>query len=554
MLVSWAYTIRPPIKISAFEITCGTLIIAWQFCVARSITVSIDSFSSFSVFIKLIAVVFTAYLLRKSLVKADSAEIIFKTGAIAAIIHGILCIAEYIEAPPIPPTWIDPAMKSLVRTRCAGIFTDPNIFGAFLVALFFLSVGNLYKQDKGKGLLLSSLPVVICGVAILMTLSRGAWVSLVAGAMFLLVFSKKMVVNKSATKYLCANILILLLVFGVGPFKYRFMSITNTKDMTINQRSLINQGISRSLAKIPITGFGLHSFNTVYPSFRIVGGDYPMNAHNEFLHSLIETGPLSSILLLGLVIYLAGIVLRKRKQLSIEAMIFIAIFVALLVHNLTGFSTRILPTATMLALAYGGILVFISTIKGKKVIFNTGSLLKSILVFWGITLLIFGPVEFLNQSKLQTAATLLSRGKPAEAIDKINEIAQRRNSPIAQSLTSNAYKMMGNYQKSLKAIQLAAALNPMEAGFWMELARLKAIKNKYAAEIFFRKGIELDPASELYRLEFAKFLYDNKKPQKALEELNTALKYSPGHHQVYKNYQAIEKFKLLIEQELTQQN
>ena len=119
--------------------------------------------------------------------------------------------------------------------------------------------------------------------------------------------------------------------------------------MTFAQRTLINKGVFAALRRFPIAGHGLHSFNQVYPRYRIVGGDYPMNAHNEFIHSMIETGFLSAAILALTTLFLLKTAWLCRTGHTHQAL-FTAVFVSLLVQNLSGFSSRILPTSLLIPL------------------------------------------------------------------------------------------------------------------------------------------------------------------------------------------------------------
>jgi hypothetical protein len=47
----------------------------------------------------------------------------------------------------------------------------------------------------------------------------------------------------------------------------------------------------------------------------------------------------------------------------------------------------------------------------------------------------------------------------------------------------------------------------------------------------------------MFRLEFARFLVGQERRQQALQQLEAALASSPGFHQVYRNYLAIEELK-----------
>ena len=157
------------------------LILSWLFLAARSVWVSVDPTVSWPVFIKASALGLASLVISALLASTGNYAAFYRAAAWVGIIHGAIAIHEYIEAPAIPLTWLDPAARSLFRTRCAGIFTDPNIFAAFIAALFILSLGLLLSAGSRSERVLASTALLAEGLAVLTTLSRGGWIGLTAG-------------------------------------------------------------------------------------------------------------------------------------------------------------------------------------------------------------------------------------------------------------------------------------------------------------------------------------------------------------------------------------
>ena len=80
----------------------------------------------------------TDYLINAN--NKKTVEELFASSMVAGFIHGFIALNEYIEASPIPDTWLDPMSKDIFRTRCAGIFTDPNVFAAYLSVVFIFTI------------------------------------------------------------------------------------------------------------------------------------------------------------------------------------------------------------------------------------------------------------------------------------------------------------------------------------------------------------------------------------------------------------------------------
>lgn len=526
------------------------LLATWLFLAGRASLASIDSSTSWPVFIKVVALSLFTLVVALALKSVDS-TVIFKTACWAGIIHGIIAIQEYIEAPPIPATWLDPAMRTFFKTRCAGIFTDPNIFAAFLSVVFLLCVGQLIIANSLQQRCLATISILLSGTAIMTTLSRGSWIALSAGIlvlMFCAFIYRKTIIHANKILLAVAG-LIMLIVFLAGPFKMRLLSITKPSDMTFAQRTLINRGIFASIGRFPIAGHGLHTFNQIYPKYRIVGGDYPMNAHNEFLHSMLETGYLSSLLLAFICMWLGKTAWSAIKKHGIEPAVFAAAFLSLFVHNLSGFSSRILPTSLLIAFCAGGILAFSfknNLCRPAAVTFKNG--MAALLIAAGIFTLWQGLRITALQNKIIEANKLLYDPNPQAALVLLNQILL--NDPansIVCSMLSSAQVKLGDLPAAINALQKAISLNDQEALFHINLARLQTLNEPEAAEKSYIAALQLDPASELYRLEYARFLLTQGRRAEALNQLNIALSYSPGFHQVYTNYLVIEKLKKELE-------
>ena len=524
------------------------IILAWLFTVGRSVWVSSSYYGSLPVFIKLCVLLLISYSVSYQLATIPGCYLTYyRIAAFTGLFQGLMAICEYIEAPPIPKTWLDPDSKELFRTRCCGIMTDPNIFAAFLSVLFIMTVALIINTKNNKEKIGAAISLVLCGIGIMMTLSRGGWIALIAAliAYFIGLFISKIKPDKLSIKTLGICSSILLIVFFAGPFKYRFISITKPSDMTFFQRTLINKGIMGSITKLPILGHGLHTFALVYPLYRIVGGDYPLYAHNEYLQSMIETGFLSSILLLLITFYLFRLSYLAAKQKKANTIVFASVFISLLIQNLSGFSSRIFPTSVLIALSVGAILA--SQLKTAKTSQKQSST-KTIKYFnyaIGILLIIIIPGcynIYYIQNQFNIANNALKAGNVQNAINIYEHIlAKQPNQPLA----ANALGMLLQLSKQTDSAALiwknAINDNKFEATFPINLARLYSNTNIEQSSYYYQKSIELDPASENYRLEYAQFLIKNNKKELAKEVLEKGLTYSPGFHNVYTGFKEMEE-------------
>ncbi len=522
------------------------LLLGWFFTIVRSYYTAITPESTYPNILKLGGLLLLIFVVVSELAKdyKKSKNSFLAFGAIAGAIHGLIALLEYIEAPPIPATWLDPAAQEIFRTRCAGVFTDPNIFGSFLSVLFVLTLGALVAAPTRPLRGAVFLSALLSGFGILSTLSRGAWLALGAGllvACFFIYFKPKGFVSIQSKKCLWALALCLALVVIIGPFKYRIISMSKPTDMTFAQRTLINKAFIKHYKDFPLTGFGLHSFNQVYPRYRVVGGDYPMNAHNEFLHSFLETGHLSALFLAFICAFIFKVFLSVREKSSLGSVIFPSLFAMLLVQNLSGFSARILPTAVFIAVAVA--YAFYSNLAYKKNVITVGGKLKS-----ATLAILLGFIGFLctqvfaTQMGLEKAVNFLRDGDLHRGKLTLEELYRRnpKNSLLASTLAS-LNGTIGNQKEAIKLYEEAVKLNPSEASFYDALAKLNYNESLNMSIDNYLKALELDPASENYRLALAKIYLQMGQQEKAQEVLETGLTYSPGFHEVYRGFLEMEE-------------
>lgn len=522
------------------------LIFAWFLLVGRSIWVSCSVYASWPVFIKLCSLILLTFSVSNELALNPKSYISFyRIAALTGLLQGIMALAEYIEAPPIPPTWLDPASKELFRTRCCGIMTDPNVYAAFLSVLFILTIALIIKTDKKAEKILAAISLLLCGTGIFMTLSRGGWVALVAAliayGISLYISGKKL--TAFTAKTLAISAILLLVVFFSGPFKYRLFSITKPSDMTFAQRTLINKGIFASLDKLPIAGHGLHTFTQVYPVYRAVGGDYPMYCHNEYLQSMIETGFLSSIILGLITIYLLRIAYITARKSNLEGIAFSSCFISLVIQNLSGFSARMLPTSVLIAISVGAMLASQYKKQADNSVRNSFTSYKNYTIaLFAVVVVLCSLDIFIIQNKFKQANQCLASNDINSAVRIYDEILQKQPDNSNAASTLGMIMLLAKQpEKAAEIWKKAAEYNRFEANFPISLARLYSTYNPEQADFYYKKTLELDPASENFRVEYAKFLLSRSKKAEAKAVLEKGLAYSPGFHNVYKGFLEIEQ-------------
>ncbi|MBF0500555.1 MAG: O-antigen ligase family protein [Candidatus Riflebacteria bacterium] len=522
--------------------------LAWLIVTGVSAYFSVDPSISIPVYCKLIGLVLVALGVRYGIANpAARNALLFSIGA-AALVHGWIGAAEYVQGTPMPPTWVDPAMKDIIKTRSASTFTDPNVFGAYLASLLpFILAGLFSAAESYLFMALWTLCFFACGMALFMTFSRGAYMAACAGLLVLTLIMKPSWGLTTKKQFAIIAVTILMIAFFTGPYKYRLFSMIQSSDMTLSQRNLISKSLIKALPSIPIFGFGLHTFSQVYPRFRTVGGDYPMNAHNEFLQTWVESGPFAAALLLALSLLLLNQIIsliRSAERPTWFVGASSAAFTVFLIHNLSGFSSRILPTAILLAISVGGMLsgmgrpdlappLLIPRDRSRRVV------LLLILIF---VLLTFKNLHI--QLLLKDAGDALSANEIMGAESSLVSIERvDPSNAVAQYMLARVDETYGRLESADHRLAQAIAINPGEALFWLARAKLARRFRKTDFQHYMEEAIRLDPAAEAIRLEYARMLSADGKPREALNQLDEALRYSPGFHDVYRTYLDVESLR-----------
>ncbi|MBP7634441.1 O-antigen ligase family protein [Candidatus Ozemobacteraceae bacterium] len=536
------------------------LVPVWLVLVGLSVVTSENAAASFPAFLKLLALVMLAVAAANDAGRAGWLAGICISAGLAGMLHGTLALQEYAEGAPMPLTWADPALRAVIRTRCAGMFTDPNVFGAFLAALLPWQICGLalasgeWRKHESRLQAFFGAALLMTGIALLMTFSRGAYLAAIVGIVVSTAIWKPSPKRpwSGATRILSIVIILLAIIFISGPFKYRFISIGNTKDMTFSQRTLINKGIYAAAANVPWTGYGLHTFSQVYPRFRRVGGDYPMNAHNEFLQTFVEAGPLAATLLAVLSLILWWIAAKRAVSSPGSWPVGAAAgcWAVFFLHNLSGFSSRMLPTSAFFALAVGALLAasLPSEQHSDETATDAAGKLRSLAISLLLVYLLFAVRETRHQQHLDAASAEIAAGELRTAEARLAELrAQRPSDPMVWALSARAAEARADSEAALGQYARAAEINPREALFWSERARIIAAASAPADALpLMRRAIELDPASEQFRLEAARLHLALNRPQEALNELDAALQTSPGFHDVYRIYRQVEELRRQI--------
>lgn len=203
---------------------------------------------------------------------------------LSALIVSLLGIYQQFTGVQMRPEWLDVDNNPDIAARVYSVFLNPNILAEYLVFLTPIAVGiTWYTKDLKKKVLFSIATVCLLG-CLMLTLSRGGWLGILAAAfIFVLLIDKRLLL-------LSVPIIILALIFLPTKVLERISSIGSTIDSSNMYRIKIWQ-ITLDVIKdnlIGGVGFGHLPYKQTFETY--IRTMPIFHAHNTYLQIAAETG------------------------------------------------------------------------------------------------------------------------------------------------------------------------------------------------------------------------------------------------------------------------
>ena len=187
----------------------------------------------------------------------------------------------------MPTRLISPIFKH----QLAGVFEIPNVLGIYSGLGIVLAVGMKSR--------LRFLSFPICGLALIASESRTAWAATLAAISILIASSVAFRRGRSKlpTRYLIyAGVATLTLVLGL----LGYVIATNGQARSLDNRTLVWRYVVNNWTQSPLIGHGPGFWHAMIASSSLP--PWVGEAHNQFLETLMTTGILGVLLLIGVVI------------------------------------------------------------------------------------------------------------------------------------------------------------------------------------------------------------------------------------------------------------
>ena len=205
----------------------------------------------------------------------------------------------------------------------AATYVNHNHFAGYLelaipVALAMLTARSVAKSTLSKLALVSALVPML--LALVLTQSRGAWVSL--GVSLLVMLFLTVSRNKSWARLMVIIVFIVVIAVSVIYFAGDMMSsriatitaVSEGEDVS-GGRFRIWQGAAGMIKERPLTGVGIGDFDHGFYRYRPPGFNArAVYAHNDYLHMAAEMGVFAPVIMLWLFIAAIRAGFRKRDR------------------------------------------------------------------------------------------------------------------------------------------------------------------------------------------------------------------------------------------------
>lgn len=224
-------------------------------------------------------------------------------------------------------------MFSSVPGRGAGFYINPNISGAFVPLAMLCGIGNVPRRIRW-------LFVLVCGIGVLSTFSRGAWLMWGVAVMWLGWHMGKTGSWRRTVRAFLGIVLGVWFIFALFFGELGSWLVGTSIASYLDSNTLARLGVGASSLsgfaaqqRIEVAAYAWHQAITA-PWFGhgigyVFEWEFPQGPHNMFLRFLVEGG------LVGLLLYLGLLWLLWRAAEGVErvavALFFIASFFS---HNL----------------------------------------------------------------------------------------------------------------------------------------------------------------------------------------------------------------------------
>ncbi|MBN1755524.1 O-antigen ligase family protein [bacterium] len=428
-----------------------------------------------------------------------------------------------------------------------GTFYWKNPMGGYLIMILPLILSMIALEKKGWRVFFICL-FALGGQALILTHSRGAWLSFLPAFLIWIALAAKFITRKALVYILLAIFLSLIITPLFSPPRNLFRKVQTIsqisediekQEQSFGDRITMYKGALRIIRDHPFRGVGLNAYSSVYPQYLRTSTYLSKYLHNQYLQITTEMGIPGLILflfLLGSLIFtLIKRTLRTKDEIRILLGGSLAALLAVLFHILVDFDW----TFCAITMPFWFISGLAINLGAPKEHFKPGKgiLQRAFLIILAILTATLILTRYYAEHYYQTGVMLLNEGYYGEAelkfkrAHQLNPLSGEYCNALAQT-----YKTTNQPLDWLEYSSKAIKWEPYSADYHYELGSyyLNAGRSSEALK-YFSRSVELAPLSRPQHYnQLAELFLERGNFQKALETYEkVAVKFSNDPNEWY---------------------
>lgn len=239
-----------------------------------------------------------------------------------------------------------------------GPYVNHNHYAGLMELLMPVSIGvALHDRVSGPKRMLAAFAGVMMAASIVLSLSRGGMVAMLAEVLFLVMVvygvNRGWRTTLTLAAFFVMTLGLLAWLNGAGVVDRIESVSTEWKSDLVAGRGARSRDTFHMFLQRPVVGWGLGTFPSVYPQYRsFYTNDFEDHAHNDYAEVLAETGILGGAALLWFLLQLYRVGFRKiqRQRGPWQSAMTVAALTGctgFLVHGFTDFNFHIPANAAM---------------------------------------------------------------------------------------------------------------------------------------------------------------------------------------------------------------
>jgi O-antigen ligase len=270
----------------------------------------------------LISVVFLYYIIVLYVVNLTAYKTLVWGWLFVGLFYSSIAIIQYFGGLQLTP---DPGVLESEYSRVSGLSGSPNSYARFMSLTAFLMLGlfQVSWMKKGFNRTAVSLCLFLSLLTIILTLSRSAFIGLLAGTVFFCIkYIKKISPAKIIIFTLVICVLILIGIYaGIGFEKRLSSMLTFYEDLAWSSRVQIWDAAWQAFSKTYGIGIGLGGLESEFYKYYVPitkKGDAPPLSHSLYLDILVHFGIMGIILFVWAGIRLFHFTMRSLKSIDTD--------------------------------------------------------------------------------------------------------------------------------------------------------------------------------------------------------------------------------------------